>query len=594
MKFKWKLFFSYLLIVLIPFLAAERYISLHLKDRLLNLVENRLSKNASLLKGIIEKDYEGRQPSYEIDTLVKGLGKEINERITFIDRHGTVLGDTEIAPKDLKKVEDHSRRPEYIKALKESHGTAIRYSTTLKMDMMYLAVKVAAEGKFFGVVRVAVPLTQVKSLIRNTEYSLATAFVLCAVLILILNIFVSKRLSQPVEEITLAAEEISRGNFDIKARRSAKGELGALGRSINHMASEIKKRVHEISQEKETLKTILRGMSDAVMVVDNQGKIILINRVLEELLQGPSDVGGKTPVEVIRNAELQDGFAQALEKGETFSMELSLATPGANRIFDVTIARLALQDGTGGAVALFHDITDLKRIEEMRKDFVANVSHELRTPLTSIKGYAETLCEEGIEGLPRAESFARIILKHANRLSALLEDLLSLTRLESESEPILRNEFDLRKVVDGAVLVVKPSAETKNLNIKTESVPEKTMVWANRDQIGQALINLLDNAVKYTPKRGSITVSVTDAGNEVRVTVADTGIGIPREHLNRIFERFYRVDKNRSRELGGTGLGLSVVKHIVQNNGGRVWVQSELEGGSAFSFSLPKKTNRNT
>ena len=594
MKFKWKLFFSYLLIVLIPFLAAERYISLHLKDRLLKQVENRLSKNAFLLKGIIEKDYEGRQPSYEIDTLVKSLGKEINERITFIDHHGTVLGDTEIAPKDLKKFEDHSRRPEYIKALKESHGTAIRYSTTLKMDMMYLAVKVAAEGKFFGVVRVAVPLTQVKSLIRNTEYSLATAFVLCAVLILILNIFVSKSLSQPVEEITLAAEEISKGNFDVKARRGAKGELGALGQSINHMASEIKKRVREITQEKETLKTILRGMSDAVMVVDNQGKIILINSVLEELLQGPSDVSGKTPVEVIRNAELQDGFAQALEKGETFSMELSVATPEANRIFDVTIARLALHDRTGGAVAVFHDITDLKRIEEMRKDFVANVSHELRTPLTSIKGYAETLCEEGIESLPKAESFAQIILKHANRLSALLQDLLSLTRLESENMPILRNEFDLRKVVDGAVLVVKPSAETKNLNIKTESVPEKTMVWANRDQIGQALINLLDNAVKYTPKRGSITVSVTDAGNEVHVTVADTGIGIPREHLNRIFERFYRVDKNRSRELGGTGLGLSIVKHIVQSNGGRVWVQSELEGGSAFSFSLPKKTNQNT
>jgi two-component system phosphate regulon sensor histidine kinase PhoR len=305
-------------------------------------------------------------------------------------------------------------------------------------------------------------------------------------------------------------------------------------------------------------------------------------------------VSGKTPVEVIRNAELQDGFAQVLDKGATFSMELSVATLEANRILDVTIARLMLQDRTGGAVAVFHDITDLKRIEEMRKDFVANVSHELRTPLTSIKGYAETLCDEGMEDVPKAESFAQIILKHANRLSTLLQDLLSLTRLESESAPILRNEFDLRKVVDGAVLVVKPSAETKNLNIQTEAVPEKTMVWADRDQIGQALINLLDNAVKYTPERGSITVSVKDAGNEVHVTVADTGIGIPREHLNRIFERFYRVDKNRSRELGGTGLGLSIVKHIVQSHGGRVWVQTELEGGSAFSFSLPKKINLTT
>lgn len=392
-----------------------------------------------------------------------------------------------------------------------------------------------------------------------------------------------------MEEIAWAAEEISKGNFDVKARPGVEGELGALGHSINLMASEIKKRVDEITQEKETLRTVLGGMSDGVMVVDAQGTIILVNRVVEELLQRPSDLSGKTPVEVIRNAELQEGFAQVLAKGETFSMELSVATPEAERIFDVTIARLVLQDRTGGAVAVFHDITEFKRVEKMRKDFVANVSHELRTPLTAIKGYAETLCHEGVADAPKAESFAQIILKHANRLSVLVQDLLSLTRLESQSTPILKDEIDLRKVVDSAVLVVKPSAETKNLKIQTESVPEKTMVWADGNQIGQAFVNLLDNAVKYTPERGTVTVSVMDAGNEVHITVADTGIGIPREHLNRIFERFYRVDKNRSRELGGTGLGLSIVKHIIQSHGGRLWVHSELEGGSAFSFSLPKK-----
>jgi two-component system phosphate regulon sensor histidine kinase PhoR len=592
MKFKWKLFFSYLLIVFIPFLAAERYISSHLRDRLLQHVEDRLSKNALLLKGIIEKDYRV-PPSYEIDTLVKNMGKGLNERITFIDRQGTVLGDTEIAPADLQNIEDHSRRPEYIQAFKTSYGMAMRYSTTLKMEMMYVAMKVAPQGEFLGVVRVAVPLTEVKSLIRKTEYSLATAFVLCAILILILNIFVSRRLSQPVEEITRAAEEISKGNFDVKARPGATGELGALGDSINLIASEIKKRVGEITQEKETLKTILRGMSDGVLVVDAQGQIILINNVLEDLLQRTYNVIGKTPVEVIRNAELQEGFAQVLAKGETFSMELSIATQEADKILDVTIARLMLQDKAGGAVAVFHDITDLKRAEQMRKDLVANVSHELRTPLTSIKGYAETLCDDGIENVPQAQSFAQIILKHANRLSALVQDLLSLTQLESQKTPISKDEIDFRKVVDAAVLVLKPSAEAKNLNIEARSVSEKTMIWADKDQIAQALINLLDNAVKYTPEGGSITVSAKNVEQEVHVTIADTGIGIPREHLNRIFERFYRVDKNRSRELGGTGLGLSIVKHIIQSHGGRVWVHSELDGGSAFSFSLPKRSNSN-
>jgi two-component system phosphate regulon sensor histidine kinase PhoR len=396
-----------------------------------------------------------------------------------------------------------------------------------------------------------------------------------------------------VEEVTRAAEEISRGNFDVKAPPGAKGELGALGDAINVMASDIRRRVHEITQEKETLTTILGGMSDGVMVVNAQGRIILINSVLEEWLQKGSDVSEKTPVEIIRNAELQNGFDQVLEKDETFSMELSLATPEADRIFAVTIARLRLQDRTGGAVAVFHDITDLKRVEQMRKDFVANVSHELRTPLTSIKGYAETLCEEGIQNVPKADSFAHIILKHANRLSALVQDLLSLTQLESQATLINRQEVDLRKILDAAVLVVKPTAEANKLTIETEAVAEDTVVWADRDQIGQALLNLLDNAVKYTPEGGSISVSASDTGAEVHVTVEDTGIGIPREHLNRIFERFYRVDKNRSRELGGTGLGLSIVKHIIQSHGGRVWVQSEPEEGSAFSFSLPKQQNYN-
>jgi two-component system phosphate regulon sensor histidine kinase PhoR len=593
MKFKWKLFFSYFLIVLIPFLAAERYISSDLRDRLLQQVEDRLSEHAFLLKGIIEKDYQDHRPSYEIDTLIKNMAKDLSERITFIDREGSVLGDTEIPWEHLRSIEDHSRRPEYIEAFKGSRGMAIRYSTTLKMDMMYLAVKVAPKGEFLGVIRVSVPVTQVKSLIRSTEYSLAIAFVLCIVLIGILNIFVSRRLSQPVEEVTRAAAEISKGNFDVKAPPRAKGELGALGDSINVMASEIKKRVHEITQEKETLNTILRGMSDGVMVVDAQGKIILINEVLEELLQKSLTAIGKTPVEVIRNAELQDGFTEVLEKGQTFNMELSIATREADKIFDITIVRLMPQDKAEGAVAVFHDITDLKRIEKIRKDFVANVSHEFRTPLTSIKGYAETLCEDGFDDDSQGRSFAQIIVKHANRLSSLVEDLLSLTQLESQSTPINRKAFDLRKVLDASVLVVKPSADTKNLSIQTESVAEKTMVWADRDQVGQALINLLDNAVKYTQEGGSIIVSVTDAGDEVHVTVKDTGIGIPREHLNRIFERFYRVDKNRSREMGGTGLGLSIVKHIIQVHGGRVWVQSEPEEGSAFSFSLPKQPNQN-
>lgn len=589
MKYKWKLFFSYLLIVLIPFLVAERYLASHLRARLLIQIEDRLFKEALLIKAIIEKEAAGGDLTYQLDGLVKKIGNDIHERITFIDGTGRVLGDTDVSGDDLNKLEDHSRRPEFVAALKGSHGTAVRYSATLKKDMMYLAVKVAPEDSLLGVARVAVPLTRVEELARSTDVILFTTLLFCTGLILILSIVASRRLSRPVEEITRAAQEIAQGNFDIKVYPDVAGELETLGKSINLMALEIKRKIGGITQEKETLNTILRGMSDGVMVLDAQGRIMLINSVFEGLLRRPPDVFGKKPVEVIRSAELQDGFADALEKGETFRMALTMEALDGNRVFDVTITRLEPEGRTEGAVAVFHDITDLKRIEKVRKDFVANVSHELRTPLTSIKGYSETICHEKIQDEAKVRSFAGIILKHANRLSVLVEDLLSLTKLESEKGVANKRKINFRDVLDSSVPIIKPAADEKHLTIETDSVPKNIEVWADRDQIAQALINLLDNAIKYTPEGGTVRVSTKDAGDELQVTVEDTGIGIPREDIDRIFERFYRVDKNRSRDMGGTGLGLSIVKHIIQGHGGRVWVRSVLEEGSAFSFSLPKE-----
>jgi two-component system phosphate regulon sensor histidine kinase PhoR len=592
MKYKWKLFFSYLLIVLIPFLVAERYLASHLRAQLLIQIENRLLKEALLIKTIIEKEGAKGELSYHIDDLVKKMGGDIKDRITFIDDTGRVLGDTDVPANEISNMEDHSRRPEFVAAQQGSHGVAIRYSTTLEKHMMYLAVRVVSDGDSLGVARVSVPLTQVEDLTRRTEYVLFTAFLLCAALILVFSIVASRRLSRPVEEMSRAAEEISRGNFDIKVYPGVQGELQALGKSINLMASEIQRKLREITQEKETLNTILRGMSDGVMVVDAQGRIILINNVLEELLERPPAVFGKMPVEVIRSAELQDGFAAALEEGKIFRMALTVGASDGDKVFDVIIARLMPEGRTEGAVAVFHDITDLKRIEKVRKDFVANVSHELRTPLTSIKGYSETICHEKFQDDTKIRSFAEIILKHANRLSALVEDLLSLTKLESEKSVANKRKINFRDVLDSSVPMVKPAAEEKHLTIETDTVPEVIEAWADRDQIAQALINLLDNAIKYTPEGGTVRVLTKDVDDELHVTVEDTGLGIPREDIDRIFERFYRVDKNRSRDMGGTGLGLSIVKHIIQGHGGKVWVRSMLDEGSAFSFSLPKKSPR--
>jgi two-component system phosphate regulon sensor histidine kinase PhoR len=590
MKFKWKLFFSYLIIILVPFLAAERYIASYLTERLLKQTEGQLLKEAFLVKAILEKELANALAPERIDPLVKKLGRDIHARITFIDHRGTVLGDTNVAAHEIGSMEDHSRRPEFISAFQKSHGVAVRYSTTLDIDMMYLAVKVQPKDAFLGVVRIALPLTDVKGLISKTEFTLTLAFLLCALLILILNILASRRLSKPIEEITQAAKAISAGDFNIKVYSDGKvKELETLGRAVNTMSSEIRKRVWEITQEKETLNTILKSMSDGVMVVGNQGKILLINRVLEKLFDYLQDTRGKPPVEVIRSAELQDGVMKVLETGESFSMELTVTTPDSDKVFAVTATRLMPGGKTEGAVAVFHDITELKRINKVRKDFVANVSHELRTPLTSIKGYAETIYHGKMDDMAKAQSFSEIILKHANRLSSLVEDLLSLTKLESEQSTPSKRDINLKEVLDAAVLVVKPVAEKRHLEIHTDQVPQNLIAWADRNQISQALINLLDNAVKYTQKNGMITVTGKETADEIQVTVKDTGIGIPREDIDRIFERFYRVDKNRSRDMGGTGLGLSIVKHIIQGHGGRVWAKSRIEEGSEFTFSLPKR-----
>jgi len=589
MKFKWRLFFSYLLVFLIPFFLAEQYLTDYLKNFLIKQTESHLRKEALLIKTIIEKDYKLQNRSYEIDSIIKKMGRYINERITFIDRDGRVLGDSEIPEERLRSVENHSTRPEFIEAFRSTYGSSIRYSNTLKINMMYVGVKVAPKGNFIGVVRVSLPLTQIKDLIQRTEKGLIMAFVGCTGLILILSIIASKRLSLPVEEVTRTAEEISRGNFDVKVYPSSGGEIEVLAGSINRMASSIKKNLNEITREKEMLQAILTGMSEGVMVVNTKGEIVLINQVISDLFRDWPMIIGKKPVEIIRNARLQEGFTYVLTTGGSFREEFSFSISNKKKVFDVTIVGLSRDGKHEGALAVFHDITDIKRTEKIQKDFIANVSHELRTPLTSIKGYAETLCSEGIKDISKIRQFAGVILKHANLLSNIVDDLLSLASLELEVSVPSRKEINLVEIVDSSVTLIRKSADSKGISIRIESSTEKVMVWADKKQIGQAIVNLLDNAVKYTPEGGTITVIVKDYEKEAHITVKDTGIGIPEEELDRIFERFYRVDKNRSREVGGTGLGLSIVKQVIIGHGGNVWVRSRLGKGSEFNLNIPKR-----
>jgi two-component system phosphate regulon sensor histidine kinase PhoR len=373
-------------------------------------------------------------------------------------------------------------------------------------------------------------------------------------------------------------------------------ELGSLSKVISEMGIQFRNQIEEISKEKDYLQTILKGMVEGVLVVDGRGRILTVNDALRHLLSLSSDVSDKMPLEIIRNAELEGAIRKAIHDGENIALELDLDKSGEKTIEVNVVSILPSNkrmdedsEGIRGAIAVFHDITRLKQLEKIRQDFVANVSHELRTPLTTIKGYAETLLEGALKE-DRAFQFVQVIKRHTDRLTKIVEDLLMLSKIETKEFNLKMDVISVRDFIDDIIDFVKNPAEKKKISLSRNEIPSSLAVQADRDYLEQILINLLDNAIKYTPEGGRVTVSAIERDSkDIQFSVEDNGIGIPKEDLSRIFERFYRVDKGRSKELGGTGLGLSIVKHLVQAHGGRVWVESQIGKGSTFYLTLPKR-----
>lgn len=404
-----------------------------------------------------------------------------------------------------------------------------------------------------------------------------------------------KRIIIPLEEMATVAQDMARGNLDQEIRIYAQDEIGDLARSINYMARQLKNNIEDITAEKDRMQTILSSMADGVIAIDNWGRVILINPVVEEIFRiTPAASRGKNILRVIRNNELERVLNQALETGKSIKKQINILTPEP-RVFRVHVTPLR-NTGTdrGGVVALLRDITERKMVEEMRSEFVANVSHELRTPLTSIGGFTETLLDGALEDPGVARKFLEIINNETERLSRLIDELLNLSRIEDRKSLPNRQPLDLHGLVKGVVAILQPRAAEKNLTIKTDMPDNLPVVQGDPDMISQVLINLIDNAVSYTPPGGEVRINAGIEENELKVDIHDNGIGIPPESLSRVFERFYRVDKARSREQGGTGLGLSIVKHIIDAHDGSVQVESKVGHGSTFSFLLPLTEQNNS
>jgi len=581
----WKLYPSYVVIILISIVAVGIYVSTTLKNFYLRKTADDLEVEAHLIEREASATFS-KENRKSLDALCKTLGRAASTRITMILPSGEVVGDSE---EDPRMMENHAGRPEVKKALAGQTGISTRYSVTLQKEMMYVAIPVKKGGGIVGTVRVSIPIIAVDTAL-GAIYGKITLFgVFMIILTAAISLFIAKRISQPIGDLKRGAQRFAQGDLTHRLFVAGSKELGELTEALNKMALQLGEKIRLITEQRNELETILSAMTEGVLACDSNERIITLNQAAGTLLGVDlSAAKGHTVQEAIRNAGLQRFIGRIfLGEGEA---EAEIVLHGPERKFlQVTGTVLRDSEGKGiGALIVLNDITRLRHLENIRREFVANVSHELKTPITSIKGYVETLQEGAIDDTENAPKFLEIIFKQADLLDALIDDLLSLSKIEQGAEQgeVHVAEEPVRRIIEAALEAHEAKARDRRIQV-TLHCEVDVVVKANAQLLEQAVGNLLDNAIKYSEPGCSVEVDVIQGNGEVTITVSDCGSGIAPEHLPRLFERFYRVDKGRSRELGGTGLGLAIVKHIVQAHGGDVTVESAPGKGSAFTIHLP-------
>ena len=557
-----------------------------LRDHTIEQTRDALFIHGALLKEIVSDRWSAGRTPKESDDLADRLGSRVGMRVTLIAPDGVVIGDSELPLPEVTALENHKNRPEVRQAVQEGRGWSIRYSTTLGLDLMYAAQVLGEAGRPELVIRLALPLEDLARTMSDVRKLIFWSLLLGILLSLVMAFFVSNQVFRPVKELTRTALSISSGDLSQRLRRYPNHEIGDLGRAFDRMADHLQEEIEEVTRARDRLEAILRGMVEGVLVTDHTGSITQANRALRRLLDLQTYPIGRKTSEIVRNADLIEAF-QRVARGEPHA-NLKIRTLGnPPRTLEIEMAALPGEGLRAGVVAVFHDITERQRIEEMRRDFVANVSHELRTPLAAIKGAVETLLSGALEDSKFSRRFTEVIERHVTRLEGIVLDLLELARLENTDTPQHGDVISVAALVDAAITAVADVAEVREVELTRHLPEEPLMVPGDYRQLEQALVNLLDNAVKYTNPKGAVNLTVTREGQLVRFDITDTGIGIPQDHQDRIFERFYRVDKNRSREVGGTGLGLAIVKHVAHSHGGHVTVASFPGRGSTFSLFIP-------
>jgi two-component system phosphate regulon sensor histidine kinase PhoR len=582
-SFRTKVFVGSVVAAAVSLIALAALLSWQVRGQQRTALERRLADEARLIAELLSQ--ATAIDNQALDTEADRLGQLISSRITFVTEDGRVVGDSTQPSEALDTLENHAARPEVADARSHGIGTSQRYSTTVDTDMLYVAVR--ASHPVVRYVRLALPLTDVDEQLASIRRAAITAMAVAVPLALVVSWILSAPLARRVRAIAAVADRYSAGDLSRSTYDYGTDELGMVARALDASVQELGGRLEELSRDRARMGAILAGMVEGVLVVDRVGRLQLVNRAAQQMLRVDASATSRSYLEVIRHPDIAAQLTRVLRGDEVGSEEVALSRdPG--RTFMARAAPVA-GTGGGGAVLVLHEITDLRRADQIRRDFVANVSHELRTPLTAIRGYVEALLDEGADGAADADSthkFLEIIARHTTRMERLVKDLLRLARLDARQEVLEMARCDVRQIFSGVIADLSPTIEAKRQQIAIDVPIDATQVDGDPAKLHDIVRNLLENAVNYSPDGADVMLAAARANGKYTITVADSGPGIPSEDLGRVFERFYRVDKSRARP-GGTGLGLAIVRHLVELHGGEARAENAPTGGAVFTVTLP-------
>jgi two-component system phosphate regulon sensor histidine kinase PhoR len=577
----WKIIVPMILLITVGMTVLGIFSVNSVKTDEYNQLHSYLINEARLSADSVISALKNGAGSANVDSIAKNLGKLINARVTIIAQDGTVLGDSWENPQTM---ENHSNRPEVISALSSGVGESTRFSTTTNQNMLYVAIPIMDQGKVLGISRVALPFTSVEESVNNSILTLIWATIIAAFLVILATAFITRMITRPIRHLTRAALNITAGDLGRQITSVSADEIGQLGKAFNKMSISLKEKMTAISDEKSKLSTVLISITDGLMMTDREGRILFANPAAEKLFGFKLNVViDKHLIEATLNYEIDAILKKCLAANQKYKTEIDTTSGKYLRIIAVPITT----ENLSGALLLVQDLTELRGLQTMRREFVGNVSHELRTPLAGIKAIVETLQDGALQDESVAKEFLNKIENEVDTLTQMVNELIELSRIETGKVKLNEAQFNLNELIENIIGRLNPQAERKQISISAELGKDLPAVRADRERIQQVITNIMHNAIKYTPDSGKIKVKSSKTPEGVTVTFEDTGVGISQADLPHIFERFFKADKSRSTE--GSGLGLAISKHIVQAHNGQIWVKSEEGKGSTFGFSLPVK-----